>query len=94
MFYILFVSSALYLASFPCSNNFVTTHGFPIDGAGLLCLRTIVLCGLFHYRKQATQYASDKIPPENRLYETLFGSFEIPIGLFWFADQLDRKFID
>jgi hypothetical protein len=75
--------------------TFATVYGFSIDDAGLLFLAivigsllglvTIVLCDLFLYRKQASRYASNKIPPEYRLYPALLGSVGLPVGLFWFA---------
>ncbi|KAM0518132.1 hypothetical protein ACHAPE_004539 [Trichoderma viride] len=75
--------------------TFATVYGFSTDDAGLLFLAivigsllglvTIVLCDLFLYRKQASRYASNKIPPEYRLYPALLGSVGLPVGLFWFA---------
>lgn len=75
--------------------TFSKVYGFDTNDSGLvflaivtgciLGLLTVILCDIFLYRKQVPRFAAQKVPPEYRLYAALFGSFGLPLGLFWFA---------
>lgn len=75
--------------------TFGTVYHFGIEKSGmvflsivigcLLGLVTIVLCDVLLYRRQASTYGLNKIPPEHRLYPSMIGSVGPPICLFWFG---------
>jgi hypothetical protein len=75
--------------------TFARVYGLGINDSGLVFLSivtgcvfgliTVILCDVLLYRKQIPRFAAGKVPPEHRLYPALFGSFGLPLGLFWFA---------
>ncbi|KAF4438015.1 hypothetical protein F53441_12867 [Fusarium austroafricanum] len=75
--------------------TFGRVYQFTLEQSGLVFLSivigcvlgliTVILCDVFLYRKQASKYPPNKIPPEHRLYPSMIGSLGLPIGLFWFA---------
>ncbi|KAF7560488.1 hypothetical protein G7046_g3656 [Stylonectria norvegica] len=75
--------------------TFGSVYHFTLEQSGLVFLSlvigcafglmTVLLCDIFHYRKQASRYPLHQIPPEHRLYPAMIGSFGLPIGLFWYA---------
>jgi hypothetical protein len=75
--------------------TFSRVYGFGINDSGLVFLSivtgctfgliTVILCDVFLYRRQIPRFVAHKVPPEYRLYPALFGSFGLPVGLFWFA---------
>lgn len=77
------------------SYTFVGVYHFTVEQAGLVFLSvaigcfiglaTILLCDRILYRRQINKFPPGKVPPEHRLYPAMFGSFGVPIGLFWYA---------
>ena len=75
--------------------TFGTVYHFTTEQSGLvfisivigcvLGLATIMACEVLLYRKQIPNYPPHRVPPEHRLYPAMFGSFGLPLGLFWFA---------
>jgi hypothetical protein len=75
--------------------TFGRIYNFNVEQAGLVFLSiaigcafgfgTILFCDYKLYRAQAPNYPPHKIPPEHRLYPAMFGSFGLPIGLFWYG---------
>ncbi|TFB01596.1 Polyamine transporter 4 [Trichoderma ghanense] len=75
--------------------TFGTVYHFTTEQSGLVfisivigCvvgLATIMACEILLYRKQIPKYPPHRVPPEHRLYPAMFGSFGLPLGLFWFA---------
>lgn len=75
--------------------TFRSVYHFSIEQSGLVFLAvvigcvislvTILACDVLLYRKQASRYPPNRIPPEHRLYPAMIGSIGFPIGLFWFA---------
>ena len=86
-----------FFAAYPYT--FVSVYGFNTWQYGLAFLGILVgvLCAvptgvvcdrLFYYPKYKKALENGKsgvLPPEQRLYAAMLGSFGIPIGLFWFA---------
>lgn len=82
-----------FFAAFPLV--FHGVYGFGIEDSGLVFLSivvgcllgalTVLLCDIFLYRRQATRFHGQNIPPEYRLYPAMIGSIGLPIGLFWFG---------
>ncbi|KAJ3546720.1 hypothetical protein NM208_g1862 [Fusarium decemcellulare] len=50
----------------------------------LFGLATFVFFDLTKYQKEVIR-TGDKVAPEHRLYAALFGSWLVPVGLFWYA---------
>jgi hypothetical protein len=75
--------------------TFGTVYQFSVEESGLVFLAivigcffglvTVILCDVFFYRKQVLKYHPHQVPPEHRLYPSMFGSIGLPISLFWFA---------
>ncbi|KAF9766723.1 hypothetical protein IL306_000831, partial [Fusarium sp. DS 682] len=75
--------------------TFGMVYQFSVEESGLVFLAivigcffglvTIILCDVFFYRKQVLKYHPHQVPPEHRLYPSMFGSIGLPISLFWFA---------
>ncbi|KAF4984818.1 hypothetical protein FDECE_17016 [Fusarium decemcellulare] len=60
-------------------------HMCVIELTGILFgLATFVFFDLTKYQKEVIR-TGDKVAPEHRLYAALFGSWLVPIGLFWYA---------
>ncbi|KAJ5346206.1 hypothetical protein N7452_004210, partial [Penicillium brevicompactum] len=82
-----------FFAAFPLV--FQGIYGFGIEASGLVFLAivvgcligaiTVLLCDIFFYRRKATSYQQQQVPPELRLYPSLIGSIGLPISLFWFG---------
>jgi len=54
----------------------------------LLAVPTVLLCDRLLYQPRVRQSHEGRkgvVPPEFRLYPAMFGSFGLPLGLFWFA---------
>lgn len=74
---------------------FRATYSFTLVQSGLVflaialgCLLGTVMIGVCDkllYQPKARQYSSHQIPPENRLYPAIIGSFMLPVSLFWFG---------
>lgn len=88
-----FATLVSFFAAFPLV--FQGIYGFGIEASGLVFLAivvgcllgaiTVLLCDIFFYRRKATSYQQQQVPPELRLYPSLIGSIGLPISLFWFG---------